>query len=163
MADEILTQDYLKSIFEYKDGELFWKISKKGISKNKKCGYLNNRGYYMVGLNNKDYGVHRIIYFMFNGYFPEFVDHKDGNKFNNKIENLRPATMRENNLNVKTKISNTSRYKNVCWNKEKQKWHVKIRHDGKNKHFGYYYDIEIAKFIAETMRNKYHGKFACHV
>jgi len=163
MAEQIITQEYLKSIFEYKDGILYWKITKQGVCKNKKCGYINNRGYLMVGLNYKEYSVHRIIYCICMGYFPEFVDHKDGNKLNNKIENLRPATVLENNLNVKTKISNTSGCKNVCWNKEKQKWQVRIRNDKKNKHFGYYYDIEVAKFVAEFMRNKLHGEFACHV
>jgi hypothetical protein len=42
--------------------------------------------------------LHRLVYSAFNGPIPEdkVVDHIDGDKFNNKLSNLRLLTPREN-------------------------------------------------------------------
>lgn len=87
-------------IFEYQDGELIWKIdSFANKVKGKKAGALNNTGYLRTKYNKKKYLNHRIIFEMFNGYIPEFIDHIDRNRLNNKIENLRPATRSLNAFN----------------------------------------------------------------
>ena len=60
------------------------------------------------------------------GYFPEAVDHIDGDRFNNKIENLREATHVENHYNRKVQKNNKSGSKNVCWHKLINKWSVDL-------------------------------------
>ena len=158
-----ITQDQVKDLFEYRDGELYWKISlAHKIKINDMAGSINNGGYKRVGVNNKDYLNHRLIFLMHYGFLPAEIDHIDGNKVNNNIENLREATRSENNCNVRTRADNTSGVKGVCWHKRDKKWQVRVTVNGKEKHFGIYHDIEVAKFIAETMRYKYHGKFANH-
>ena len=84
MAINILTQDYLKSIFEYKDGNLYWKI--KTLNKipiGSEAGHVDV--YKRIGINGKIYLCHRLIYLFHYGYLPKFVDHIDGNKLNNNI------------------------------------------------------------------------------
>ena len=97
---------------------------------------------------------------MHHGYLPNKVDHKKG--LSNTIDNLRDASDIENAQNSKIPSNNTSGYKNVRWNKRNKKWVVEIRVNYQRKYFGSYFDIEVAKFVAETMRHKYHAKFANH-
>ena len=158
----MITQKLLHELFEYKDGDLYWK---KKIGSRAIIGYklgTLDKEYIRARIQRKNYRIHRLIFLYHYGYLPEFIDHFDGNKLNNKIENLREATRSENGWNKSIQINNKSGIKNVNWHKRDKKWMVQISVNGEKKHFGAYYDIEVAKFIAETMRNKYHGNFANH-
>lgn len=65
------------------------------------AGSLGKRGYYLVDFNNKKRFVHQLVWEMFNGQVPNgmFIDHLDGDKLNNKIENLRLSDYKVNNRN----------------------------------------------------------------
>jgi len=161
MADQDITKEILNFLFDYKNGELYWNFSLSCKSpKGTIAGSIKGDGYRRIGLNKKVYLAHRLIYMMFHGYMPEIVDHIDGNKLNNKIENLRSATKSQNCQNQKLPINNVSGYKNVRWNKTKAKWCVNLRLNYKDIHIGYYKDIELADLVAQEAREKYHGKFA---
>jgi hypothetical protein len=88
------------------------------------------------------------------------LDHIDGIRHNNKIENLRECSFSENGFNKKLTNKNTSGYKNVVWSKQRKKWRVQMRAYGKNLSFGFYDDIELASLVAEEAREKYHKEFA---
>lgn len=62
------------------------------------CSVSNAHGYGVISLNHKNYLVHRIIWEIFNGNIPigHVIDHIDGNKMNNNLENLRSVTQKEN-------------------------------------------------------------------
>jgi hypothetical protein len=99
---------------------------------------------------------------MFYGYTPEFVDHIDGNKLNNKITNLREATREQNQQNTKLSKRNTSGQKGVVWRKDTQKWRVKIAANNEIYEGGSYKNKEEAMKVAKELRNMVHGKFARH-
>jgi hypothetical protein len=161
MADQNLTKEILNFLFDYKDGELYWKFSLSSKSpKGNIAGSIKHDGYRRIGLDKKVYLAHRLIYMMFYGYMPEIVDHIDGNKLNNKIDNLRGATKSQNCQNQKIPIGNTSGYKNVRWSKTKQRWCVNLRALNKDIHIGYFKDIELADLVAQEARDKYHKEFA---
>jgi len=65
---------------------------------------------------------------MHNGYFPKFIDHIDGNKSNNRIENLREASIGENNRNAKIRKNNTTGIKDSFCTKH-NKWIVQLQVD----------------------------------
>jgi len=144
----------MKDLFEYKDGELYWK--KNG----KQAGTVTARGKKQISIGGKLYLAHRIIFLMHHGYLPTEIDHIDNNQLNNRIENLREANRYTNNMNVRRGKHNTSGVKNVLWSSRDNKWRVRMSVSGKQKSFGSYYDINVAKFVADTMRHKYHGEFA---
>lgn len=163
----MITQDYLKQIFEYKNGKLIWKlkVSRKnniGQIAGTKTVNLNNR-YKVVGLNNKNYLLHRLIFAWHYGIFPKEIDHIDGNVLNNKIENLRIATHEENQRNGKLRKNNNSGCKNVSYRKRDKVYHVSINVGGKVKHIGVFKDLELADLVAQEARNKYHKEFARHI
>lgn len=157
MADKhiTLTQEFLHELFEYRDGELYWKKT------NQLAGNIRKHdGYRAIKVKGKLYKAHRLIFLMFNGFLPKHIDHKDCNRLNNNIENLRPATATQNNQNSVLRKDNTSGVKGVIWDKTTEKFGVKIRINGVRRSFGQFYDIDYAKFIADVMRHKFHGEFS---
>lgn len=70
-----------------------------------------------VGLKGKYYRAHRIIYRMHHGYIdPELViDHKDGNPWNNKIENLKLKPHRLNMQNTHMRKNNPTGVTGLIW------------------------------------------------
>jgi hypothetical protein len=165
MAEQIITQEYLQSIFEYRDGILYWKISPcPRVKTGDVAGSICSNRYYQVRVFGKRKNNHRLIFMMHHNYFPQIVDHIDGNILNNKIENLRAASIAENNWNSKISKNNTSGVKNVSWNKKKKSWvaYIRIGKD-KKKFIGLFKDLDLARLAVEEARNKYHGEFARHL
>lgn len=157
-----MKKEYLESIFACdQNGNLTWishRIkSRIGTHAGSKC----TGGYKYVVLEGNYIPVHKIVYFLFNGFVPRFVDHIDGNTGNNSPSNLREASYEENNRNAKIRKDNKTGSKGLrlC---ESGKWQVYVRVNGKQKSFGTYEDFELADFVGMEARNKYYGKFARH-
>jgi len=163
MAAQIITKDYLNYLFEYKNGELFWKNKTSQFSNIKigqKAGCFDKDGYIVIVLNKKQYGAHRLIFMMNYGYMPSQIDHADNNPSNNCIKNLREATISQNMQNAIISKRNKSGVKGINFDKNSKKWIVRLAVNGERKYFGVYNDIDYAKFVINAMRYKYHGKFA---
>jgi hypothetical protein len=108
-------------LFDYKDGELFWKNKTSPFSNIKigqKAGCFDKYGYIVIYLNKKQYGAHRLIFMMHYGYIPQQIDHSDNNPSNNCIENLREATISQNMQNAIISKRNNSGIKGVNFDKK---------------------------------------------
>lgn len=167
---EELTQDVLKSIFDYRDDGVFiWKIKLSLKTKiGTVAGYKNpsndNRRYLQV--NKKLFIFNRLVFFYHHGWWPENVDHIDRNPENDRIENLRAATYSQNSKNTSSKKGSTSKYLGVYFSKTRGKnniggkWIARITINKVCKHIGSF-DSEIKAAIAwNEMAKKHYGKFA---
>jgi hypothetical protein len=163
----MITQERLKELFDYQNGQLIWKVKKARCVKiGTAAGSIstaNGLKYVCVEIDGSSHKLHRLNFLYHYGYLPKCVDHKDGNTLNNKIENLREATLSQNSQNGKFRTSNTSGYKNVSFEKRHNKWRVLLRVNGINKSFGYYDDLELAGLVAAEARDKFCGQFARHI
>jgi hypothetical protein len=157
-----ITLDLLNQIYEYRDGKLFWKIKfTDKVVVGKEVGRVRGK-YKSTKINKKDYDIHRLVFLMHKGYLPKCIDHIDGDKFNNCIENLREANYLQNAHNSKIKKTNTSGFKNVTWKKERCKWKVEVSLKNKRHFFGYFDSLFHANEVAKQARNLLHKEFARH-
>lgn len=151
-----------RELFEYRDGVLYWKEDRSSQKcKGKKAG-CESAGY--LKLRVRELGgsvaVHRVIFAMHHGYFPKEVDHINGNKLDNRIENLRAVSRSQNRMNAPKTRRNQSGCKNVY--PQKDKWGVALKVNKKPIYLGLYEDLELADLVAHAAREKYHGAYANH-
>lgn len=158
----LLTQAKVKRLFEYRDGELYWKKSIGRIKKGDEAGSMSNTRYKQVGIDKKVYRYGRVIYLMFHGYLPECVSYIDSNPLNTRIENLREATPSQVNCykNKKKLRNNTSVFKGVCFNKQVGKYKAYIKKKNVSYHLGYFDSPEEAYKAYCKAAKKLHGEFA---
>lgn len=83
---------------DYVDGKLFWKNARRGVTKGAEAGCPTGHGYKTFMLNRKKTYVHRAVWEMHNGTIPDgfVVDHIDRDRSNNRVENLRVVTHKQN-------------------------------------------------------------------
>ena len=136
---EALTQNLLHELFDYKDNQLYWKLKPSNrVDISKPAGTMNTKGYVTISINGKKYYAHRLVFLMHHGYLPQEIDHINGNKSNNAVENLRPVTRSQNMYNTGKKKYNKSGFKGVSWYEQREKWLAQIRINGKSKFLGYF-------------------------
>jgi len=63
------------------------------------------------------------------------IDHRNGNKLDNRRQNLRLVPASVNNLNRRPRKDNSSGYPGVCWDKREKRWRAR---GGRNIHLGYF-------------------------
>lgn len=114
-------------------------------------------GYPSSFIKGKFIYLHRLV---LNPKTGELIDHINGNKLDNRKENLRLCTNQQNTFNSKKQKNCSSKYKGVCWDKNKNKWLSQIRINEKHVQIGRYKnEIDAAKAYNEVAK-KYFGEFA---
>ena len=159
----VVTQEQLKNLFDYEDGKLIRKKNGKSA-----VITMGTKRYERISVDEKIQALHRMIFLWHHGYLPKTIDHIDGDRLNNRIENLREVTQQQNCLNSKHRATSRSPYKNVFLQSQpknsnwKQNWIVSLTVNGKRKYIGSFEDLELADLVAMEARDKYHGKYAKH-
>jgi hypothetical protein len=81
----------------------YWRsdLKRQKVKAGSKAGCLRRDGYTVISVNGDSFLAHRLIWFITYGEFPDnFIDHVDGGRSNNRIENLRDVTRTVNNQNM---------------------------------------------------------------
>jgi hypothetical protein len=152
-----MTLEKLKELFYYKDGNLVWNVDRSDkVKKGKIAGCLRKDGYISIVHNGKTYQAHRLIFFYHNSYLPKFIDHKNNNRSDNKIENLRECTIQQNMQN-RVKYGN-HKYKGVY--KSNKKFKVQIMDNSKLIYLGSYKTEEEAAIVYNNIAKDLYGEFA---
>lgn len=102
-------------------------------------GHVQRNGYVHICINNHAYKYHRVIFLHQNGHLPDYLDHIDRNRSNNRIENLRESSASLNMGNRPKTVGHT-RYKGVS---------SIVKPDGTR------------VFIAQIVRNYKHSTLGC--
>jgi hypothetical protein len=153
----MLTKELLHTYFEYCDGDL---IRKDSLRKRKTTPRKSE--YATTMFLGKVYKTHRLIYMYHYGYMPKQIDHIDGNKYNNQVENLRACLPSNNSMNIGIRKNSATGFKGVTWEPNRQKWRARVCVQSKTVFSGRFDDLELADLVATEAREKYHGAFANH-
>lgn len=130
----------------------------------KEVGGTTGEGYKRCTIDDVHYQVHRIIWKMVHGNDPIQIDHVNGNKSDNRIDNLRDVSQGENSRNRKFYSNNTSGVMGVSFHKRDKVWNARIGvGEGKEKHLGSFSTMEeaiAARVAAETLLDYHqnHGR-----
>jgi len=163
-----LTAEYVREILDYDPvtGVFKWKwrddVRKRDNSRyaGKAAGSVQPDGYVKITINKRLYRAHRLAWLFVYGEWPQKdLDHRDGDRANNRIANLRPATSQENNRNVGLRADNTTGIKGVYWRTDRGKFRAEIRTDGKHLHLGSFDTLAEAIAARIAAEIEYFGPF----
>lgn len=114
----------LQSLFDYKEGKLYWKNGKN-------AGHVMPNGYVYIAVGNRNYSESRIIWKIHTGNDPVGqIDHIDRIRSNNRIENLRDVDQFENMMNTGAE--------GVSIHRKTGLYRARMKHKGKEISIGYF-------------------------
>lgn len=160
----LLTIERLKYLLEYKENGIFiWKNQPNsgGRKIGKRAGIQRPNGYRQLKIDGITYMEHRLVWFYHTMSWPKHqIDHINGKRCDNRIENLRKATYQQNRRNSITNRDNKSGFKGVIWHKRDKKWMASIGTNKKSIFLGYFSTAEEAHNAYCVAAKKFFGEFA---
>jgi hypothetical protein len=144
-----LTQERLKELLHYdpETGIFTWMVDRRGGAwAGDIAGRLTSRGYWEIRIDFKFCSAARIAWLYVHGELSESVevDHINRVRHDNRISNLRLATLAQNKQNISPKRNSRSGLLCVCWNSSEKKWLARICISGKRKYLGLFETAEEA-------------------
>jgi hypothetical protein len=142
--------EYLQ--YDQETGIITW-IKNRGSRKviGQIAGCITKMGYLTIVFKGKYYYAHRLAWYLHYGAWPtNHIDHINGIKTDNKINNLKDVTRSENQLNCKGHREKTVKY--YTFHKKHNKWYVRAQINSKQKQLGCFDSEKLAlQFIQDNI------------
>ena len=117
------------------------------------AGTRKRKGYIAIRIEGWVYFAHRLAWLYVYGEWPkDQIDHRDRNKANNAISNLREATRAQNQHNIPRK--------GYSYNKTEKKYRARIRINGQELDLGFFRTASEAQEAHRAAQLRYHGDYA---
>ena len=160
----MITLGHLKTLLHYdQDSGLWtWNISPVGwINPGQIAGSISDAGYVIIRVAGRNYKAHRLAWFYMTGNWPVGkIDHENTCRADNRWENLRPATDRQNAQNRRIRRDNAARLKGVSFHRGTGRYQAQIQVDGKKLCLGYCDDPVDAHALYCAAAELHFGQFA---
>ena len=94
-----LTREFLVSLLHYDEltGVFTWRSNRPKVRAGDVAGTRSSHDYWQISIRDKVYSAHRLAWFYVHGTWPSrVIDHIDGDRMNNRIDNLRDVSTKEN-------------------------------------------------------------------
>lgn len=143
-------------------GALWWRETGSGRVLDRPAGTIfYYHAYRYIKFRGKLYRAHRVIWLIVTSKWPAcHIDHKNGNRDDNRWNNLRAANHQQNAQNRILSRKNASGYKGVDFKKDKNKWRATLTIARKQLHLGYFASKQEAYAAYSTAAEKHFGEFA---
>lgn len=148
--------------FDSATGIFTWRKTMGGLASiGSVAGSPNSAGYILIKVDGRKYQSSRLAWLYHFGQWPEhYVDHVNGDRSDNRIENLRAASPVQNKHNSGPSIVSASKVKGVFWNKKRRKWQARLSlSSSKKRHLGYFHNLSDAARAYETAAVAAFGPF----
>ena len=153
----ILVREYIN--YDPETGILSWKKTSSNAAQAGKLTSpgLNDNGYHQIQIKGKSYKAHRLAWMIHYGEMPKGqIDHINGIRTDNRIDNLRCVTSQMNTHNQrKAHINNKCGYLGVS-RSQNGKFRAEIRVNGKKIHLGTFESPEEAYSAYLTAKSQLH-------
>lgn len=162
--ESLITADSVRRLFSFDvlTGQLIYRTrsgKKKPGDIAGKTTHDRQTGYrcQVVCINYIHYLMHRIVWLHTKGAWPKgCIDHINGDSTDNRIENLREASLSQNQQNKRVSKNNKLGVKGVCATATGNKWRAQIHSLGKQIHLGTFDSLERAKDAYAVAAAKHH-------
>ena len=159
-----ITAERLRELQHYNPdtGIFTWRVrTAKSVHVGDVAGYSFRNGYIRMKVDGHYYLAHRLVWLWVTGEWPAGdLDHINGNKADNRWNNIRLATRSQNMANIRAHTDNISGFKGVSWNKALRKWRAHIGVGGKHIYLGGFDTAAKAYAVYCLAARRHHGEFA---
>lgn len=158
----MVTWDELVSLLSYNEdtGVFTWLINTGSKKKGSRAGSTTVEGYCRITIKGTEYRLHRLAWFYIHKEWPpNVIDHINRDRADNRICNLRLATVQQNKYNMGLMSTSTTLMRGVSLYKRTGKYQAKIRIKGVRKHLGYFNTAEEASVVYEKFAKDNFGEF----
>jgi hypothetical protein len=158
--ESLITAEWLRSTLAYdqETGIFTWLTAEGGVCIGSTAGNVNSNGYAVVGLKGVKYRQHRLAWLHVHGQWPQHtIDHIDGNRTNNQINNLRMVPQSINMQNRRTASKNSvSGVLGVYFSARRNGYMASIKTSEKQKRRGPYKSVDRAQQAYLEMKRSDH-------
>lgn len=162
----MVTKERLLELLDYEPstGLFVWRVQRNGAANiGDTAGRVESKGYRQIGIDGVRYMAHRLVWLLHHGAFPDkgmVIDHVNGDKLDNRIENLRRVSFKHNLwLARKVRAGSKSCLLGVSYKKDSRAkpWQATIYRDGKSNYLGLYATAEEAHAAYMKAKGEYRG------
>lgn len=157
------TQSRLHELFSYEPttGFLLRRRPVRGPKgKHRYAGWKTREGYIKIFVDGRPYQAHRLVWLYLRGFLPARIDHVNGDRSDNRIDNLRLATVAQNAHNRGATKANPVGMKGVSFYPRNGQWRAQISAHGKKFWLGTYPTPQEAHRAYQEAAARLHGAFA---
>lgn len=153
IRDELLA----RFSYDHKTGVLTYLKANKHKNIGDSAGFVHKSGYLVIKVNKISLKVHRIAWYLYYGVDAEgMIDHINGDRTDNRIENMRVVSFIENSKNRGINKNNTSGAKGVV--KKGNKYYARIGFNGIKLFIGSYNTLEDAEVAYKEKAVELYGE-----
>jgi hypothetical protein len=133
----------------------------------KVAGFIDSGGYRQIVVDGQGWLGHKLVWLFVHKEwvpYPEYeIDHVNGKRADNRIQNLRKVTKSANQRNSSMRVNNKSGVHGVNWVKSKRRWVARIWDGPRHVFLGQFKELSDAALARAEAERRYgyhpgHGK-----
>lgn len=157
---ELLELAELRELLDYspETGLFFWRRSNSSVSTVGSIAgrSVNSDGYKQIVINKRFYKAHRLAWFYARGDWPDQIDHINGDRTDNRLENLRNVSSQQNAQNQRKPHSNNKSGFLGVSKRSDGRFQAEIRVSGKKHYLGAFLTPEKASAAYVAAKRQMH-------
>jgi hypothetical protein len=160
-----LTAERLRELLSYdpETGVFTWRVRIRGnVHPGMASASSRRRGYARVKVDGHAYAAHRLAWLYVYGEWPAgFIDHKNRDRADNRISNLRIATLSQNQHNRGASRLSSTGVKGVYLDRKRGGYQVSLAVNYKSVYIGRCKTIAEGAELYRAAVSKHHRDFGC--